>query len=112
MFKRLHAYKLRQAPLYIERIGGDTGDMIAGLDDAWLFNPDQRGLHRWNFPKCPTCGATPENSWRERGQGTFRGTLKCPCEHHAFFVPYQAGNSPPKTKRTCMLAITEKYALV
>lgn len=44
------------------------------------------------LPECPTCGAMPEYSWRERGQGTCHGALKCPYDHHRVFVAYQSGN--------------------
>ncbi|EJB5612749.1 hypothetical protein [Klebsiella michiganensis] len=33
---------------YIERIGGDAGDMITDIDNAWLFDPNQSGQHRRN----------------------------------------------------------------
>lgn len=45
-----------------------------------------------DLPKCPTCGATPEYSWRERGWGTCHGALKCPYEHHKVFQAYNAGS--------------------
>ncbi|MFX2611922.1 hypothetical protein [Enterobacter mori] len=31
---------------YIERIGGDAGNMITDLDGAWLFDFNQAGLDR------------------------------------------------------------------
>lgn len=31
---------------YIERIGGDLGNMIADLDDSWLFNIDRKRVNR------------------------------------------------------------------
>ncbi|KAB0554568.1 hypothetical protein [Pantoea stewartii] len=31
---------------YIERIGGDAGDMIAEIDSSWLFDFNQRGHSR------------------------------------------------------------------
>lgn len=33
---------------YIERIGGDAGDMIADIDSAWLFDFNQNGQSRAN----------------------------------------------------------------
>lgn len=31
---------------YIERIGGDVGNMIADLEDAWVFDINRKGLLR------------------------------------------------------------------
>ncbi|ECC3465578.1 hypothetical protein AA471_23525 [Salmonella enterica subsp. enterica] len=31
---------------YIERIGGDIGDLISDLDSCWIFDVDRKGMKR------------------------------------------------------------------
>ncbi|EBS2694624.1 hypothetical protein ZQ65_13875 [Salmonella enterica subsp. enterica serovar Newport] len=31
---------------YIERIGGDIGDLISDLDSCWVFDVDRKGMNR------------------------------------------------------------------
>ncbi|MGK0736951.1 hypothetical protein ACSFCT_09195 [Yokenella regensburgei] len=40
---------------YIERIGGDVGNMIADLEDTWVFNFNQRGLPRAQCVSAARC---------------------------------------------------------
>lgn len=43
---------------YIERIGGDAGDMIADIDSAWLFDFNQSGQPR----RCCVSAAAAERA--------------------------------------------------
>ncbi|HAF8817903.1 TPA: hypothetical protein G5V04_003397 [Salmonella enterica] len=53
---------------YIERIGGDLGNMIADLDSCWLFNPHQKGLKRKMYASAARCE-------REGGYALFNGRV-------------------------------------
>lgn len=56
---------------YIERIGGDVGNMIFDLKNAWVFNADKKGLPR------PLC-ASVTRCEREGGYGL--------CHNRAIFL--------------------------
>ncbi|EOF7793580.1 hypothetical protein ACFXTU_002339 [Salmonella enterica] len=45
---------------YIERIGGDLGNMIADLENSWLFDVNKKGLKR-------SCCATAAKCERKGG---------------------------------------------
>lgn len=68
VYHRHYRITLHAIDRYIERIGGDLGNMIADLDSCWLFNPDQKGLKRKMCASAARCE-------REGGYALFNGRV-------------------------------------